>query len=294
MNTISYIAFRSFVFLFRIIPFRILFVLSDGICFLIYHLIGYRKAVIFRNLRNSFPEKSEDEIRKMAGKFYHHLCDMLVESMKAFSVKEEEVVERYKFEDTGFLDALCKQGKSVIVVAGHYGNWEWAGIASGSQMKHLPVGFYKPLTNKKVDDYVQRTRVQGRSKLVSITNTAAVFKTDYGEPAAFYMVADQSPSSVRLAYWLTFLGQDTAVLHGPEKYARIHNFPVVFAYSKKVSRGKYRVRFSMLVEDPSKTKMGEITEKYMRALENAILEEPEYYLWSHRRWKLKRNGEMAK
>ncbi|MCX6243273.1 MAG: lysophospholipid acyltransferase family protein [Bacteroidetes bacterium] len=288
MDTISYIVFRFFIFLFRIIPFSVLFIFSDGICFLMYRVIGYRKAVIFQNLRNSFPGKSETEIRKMAGKFYHHLCDMLVESMKAFSMKEEEVVKRYQFEDTGFLDELYRQGRPAIVVAGHYGNWEWAGVASGTQMKHVPVGFYKPLSNKKVDAYVQRTRVQGRSKLVSITNTAAVFNTDYGEPAAFYMVADQSPSSVRLAYWLNFLGQDTAVLHGPEKYARIHNFPVVFAFSRKVSRGKYRVRFSMLVEDPSTTKMGEITEKYMRALEKVILEEPEYYLWSHKRWKLKR------
>jgi Kdo2-lipid IVA lauroyltransferase/acyltransferase len=294
MDTLTYLLFRCFVFFFRILPFGVLFVISDGVCFAIRHVIRYRKAVIYENLRNSFPEKSEKEIRIIAGKFYHHLCDMLVESMKAFSMKEAEVVKRYKFVDTGFLEEIHRQGRSVICAAGHYNNWEWAGVAAGSQLKHLPVGFYKPLTNKKVDAYVQKTRVKGRSRLVSIINTAAVFNADYGEPAIFYMVADQSPSTVKLAYWLEFLGQDTAVLHGPEKYARVHNLPVVFATAKKIKRGYYTVSFTMLVEDPSATHTGEITAKYMTALEQVIREEPEYYLWSHKRWKLKRNSEIVK
>jgi Kdo2-lipid IVA lauroyltransferase/acyltransferase len=288
MDTLTYWLFRIFILLFRIIPFRLLYVFSDGIYFLANHLIGYRKAVILQNLRNSFPERSEPEIRELAGKFYHHFCDMMVESMKAFSMKEEEIVKRYRFENTGFLDELYKLGKPVICVAGHYNNWEWAGLAAGSQLKHLPVGFYKPLSNDKVDKYVQRTRVKGRSKLVSILNTAAVFNADYGEPAIFYMVADQSPSSVRLAYWIDFLNQETAVLHGPEKYARIHNYPVAFAWCRKISRGTYSVRFELLVEDPSSTRTGEITEKYMRRMEKVIREEPQYYLWSHRRWKLRK------
>jgi KDO2-lipid IV(A) lauroyltransferase len=244
--------------------------------------------VVFDNIRNSFPDKNEQQIRKIVKGFYHHLIDILLESMKAFSMKEEEVVRRYKFENTGFLDDLQKQGKSVICVGAHYNNWEWGGIASGMQLKHLPVGFYKPLSNKLVDAYVQRTRVQGRSKLVSITNTSAVFNTDYGEPAIFYMVADQSPSSIRMAYWVQFLNQDTAALHGPEKYARLLNLPVVYAYPKKIKRGFYTVEFFMLTEEPSKTSPGDITRIYMNTLEKIIQDKPEYYLWSHKRWKLKR------
>jgi KDO2-lipid IV(A) lauroyltransferase len=288
MKILTYLFFRSFIFLFRIIPFRVLYVFSDGIFFLVHSLLGYRRKIVYQNLRNSFPEKSETEIKRIAGRFYHHLCDLLVESMKAFSMKEEEVVERYKYENMEFLDDLYRQGKSAICVGGHYNNWEWTGIASGTQLKHRPVGFYKPLSNQKVDAFVRRTRVKGRSLLVPITNTTAVFLEDYGEPALFYMVADQSPSSVRLAYWMQFLNQDTAVLHGPEKYARLHNLPVVFVFPQKVKRGYYKVRFSMLVEDPSKTAPGEIIRLYMNALEKIIQEAPEYYLWSHRRWKLKR------
>jgi KDO2-lipid IV(A) lauroyltransferase len=271
------------------IPFRLLYLFSDCTFFLVYFVIGYRKEVVFNNLRNSFPEKSEKEIEILARKFYHYLCDILVESVKAFSMKEMDVVKRYEYENVEILDELYRQGKSVIGVGGHYSNWEWAGIASGTQVRHKPVGFYKPLSNKPVDDFVQKTRVRGRSILASITNTSSVFNKDYGEPAIFYMVADQSPSSARLAYWMKFLNQDTAVLHGPEKYARLYNLPVVFAAPRKIKRGYYKVKFILLIEDPSTTAPGEITLKYMNTLEQIILDRPEFYLWSHRRWKLRRD-----
>ena len=288
MKTLTYVFFRTFVFLFRIISFRLLYIISDGIFYPAYYLIGYRKKVVFDNIRNSFPEKDEREKQRIVKDFYHHLVDILLESMKAFTMSEDELIKRYKFENTAFLDELQQQGKSVICVGAHYNNWEWGGIASGSQLKHLPVGFYKPLSNKMVDAYVQKTRVKGRSLLVSITNTSAVFAKDYGEPVIFYMVADQSPSSLRLAYWMQFMTQDTAVLHGPEKYAKLLNLPVVYASPEKIKRGYYKVKFLMLVEDPSKVAPGEITRKYMETLEKIIRENPQYYLWSHKRWKLKR------
>jgi Kdo2-lipid IVA lauroyltransferase/acyltransferase len=288
MNYITYLVFRTFIFIFRFIPFRLLYGFADLVFYLVYYLVGYRKKVVFENLRNSFPEKSEHEIEKIGKGFYHHLADMLIESLKAFSMTEDAVIRRYRFINTGEIDALYREGRQVICVAGHYANWEWAGIAAGKQMLHKPVGFYKPLSNKYIDDFVQRSRVQGRAKLASITNTAETFKTDWGEPAAFYMVADQSPSSPRLAYWVNFMNQDTATLHGPEKYARIHNFPVVFAFVNKVKRGYYTIEFKMLEPAPDQTKTGEITRRFMHMLEDLIKANPEYYLWSHRRWKLKR------
>ena len=288
MNYITYLIFRSFIFLFRFIPFRMLYGFADLIFYLVYNIIGYRKQVVFENLRNSFPEKSEMEIERIAKEFYHHFADMLIESMKAFTMTEEAVIKRYKFISTVSADDFYKKGQPVICVAGHYANWEWAGIAAGKQMLHKPVGFYKPLSNKYIDRYIRMTRVQGRAKLASITKTSETFKTDWGEPAAFYMVADQSPSSVRLAYWVNFLNQDTAVLHGPEKYARVHNFPVVFTIVTRVKRGYYTVEFKMLETEPNQTKTGEITTRFMKILEEVIIKHPEYYLWSHRRWKLKR------
>lgn len=286
MDYLIYLVFRAFVLLFRFIPFRLLYGFADFVFYLVYYVAGYRKKVVFINLRNSFPEKTGPEIEKIAKKFYHHFADMLIESLKAFTMTEASVIKRYRFISTSSPDELCRQGKSVICVAGHYGNWEWAGIAAGKQMCHKPVGFYKPLSNKFIDGYIQKSRVQGRAQLASIVNTAETFSTDYGEPAAFYMVADQSPSSDRLAYWVNFLNQETAVLHGPEKYARVHNFPVVFASVHKVKRGYYTIDFKMLEPEPDKTKTGEITSRFMKMLEEVIVANPEYYLWSHRRWKL--------
>ncbi len=288
MNRVTYFLFRAFSVLFSFIPFRLLYGFSDFLYLITYYLVRYRRDVVFQNIRNSFPGKSEEEVKRIAKQFYHHFTDLFIESLKSFTMSEKDLVNRYRFSGTEILDEFYRQGKSAICVAGHYGNWEWGGVASGIQLKHKPVGFYKPLSNKYIDNYIQQTRVKGRSRLASILNTAETFNTDWGEPAIFYMVADQSPSSSRLAYWIEFLNQETAVLHGPEKYARVHNLPVVFAWTKKIKRGYYSVEFRLLEADPSITKTGEITTRYMKMLEAVILEQPQYYLWSHRRWKLKR------
>ncbi|MFZ4522039.1 MAG: lysophospholipid acyltransferase family protein [Bacteroidales bacterium] len=288
MDYLTYLVFRAFAVCFRFLPFRLLYGFADLLFYLVFYIVGYRRKVVFENLRKSFPDKTEEDLTRIAKGFYHHFTDMLIESLKAFTMTEEAVIKRYKFLNTDITDRYFQKGQQIICVAGHYGNWEWAGIAAGKQMLHKPVGFYKPLSNGYIDRYILRTRVQGRAQLASITKTAETFITDWGEPVAFYMVADQSPSSPRLAYWLNFMNQDTAVLHGPEKYARIHNFPVVFASVKKIKRGYYTIDFKEIEPEPNKTKTGEITGRFMKMLEDVINENPEYYLWSHRRWKLKR------
>ncbi|HPS61906.1 MAG TPA: lysophospholipid acyltransferase family protein [Bacteroidales bacterium] len=289
MNYLIYLVFRLFVFLFRIVPFRVLYLFADFLYLIIFYVVGYRKKVVVANLLASFPGKSGEERMKIAKAFYHHLSDMLIESLKGFSMREQEMITRYRFHDTSQVNAMYRQGRSVIIVAGHYGNWEWAGIAAGNQMLHRPVGFYKPLSNPYIDRYMRNSRIQGRSTLAPITQTKETFRADYGEPAAFYMVADQSPSSPRLAYWVNFLEQDTATLHGPEKYAAMLNLPVFFAYVSRIKRGKYVVYFEPIALEPTQTTNGEITRSFMRRLEKIIIDRPDLYLWSHRRWKLHRN-----
>jgi KDO2-lipid IV(A) lauroyltransferase len=288
MDFIILLVFKVFIFIFRFLPFRALYAFAGVISWFLNHVVGYRKKAIIQNLKNSFPDFPEKKIYQIKDVFYQHLGDMLIESLKAFTMTEEAVVKRYRFLNAEILREFYTQGQSVICVAGHYGNWEWGGVASGTQLIHKPVGFYKPLSNKHMDDLVKQTRVKGRSILASITETAETFRKDYGEPAIFYMVADQSPSSARLAYWIRFLNQDTAALHGPEKYARLYNLPVVFAAANKIRRGYYEVTFSVVEADPSKTKTGEITRRFMQKLEDVVVARPEYYLWSHRRWKLKK------
>jgi len=288
MQKVNYYIFRFFIGIFSIFSFWQLYVFSDILCFFIYRVAGYRKKIVFENLRNSFPEKQEDEISMIANGFYHHLTDVITESMKAFSMPEETVIQRYRYIGMDALNALFRQNQSVICVAGHFNNWEWGGIASDQQMLHTPVGFYQPLSNKYTDAYVRRRRVRGKSKLASVLRTSETFRQYLGSPHIFYMIADQSPSSPRLSYWVNFLNQDTATLHGPEKYARLYNYPVFYADVQKVKRGYYTVSFIPLTLDPSSTQHGEITGMFMHKLEEKIRENPSSYLWSHRRWKLKR------
>ena len=288
MKKISYYLLWFFTGIFILVPFRLLYMFSDFIYIIFYYVIGYRKKVVFRNLRKSFPEKTEDELKTIAKGFYHHLCDVFLESLKAFTISEEEVVRRYKLINSEFLDQLYEQKRSVIAVAGHFGNWEWGGMAAGAQMKHLPVGFYKPFSNPYTDAFVRKRRVKGRSILVSITDTQAVFKKYSDQTSAYYMIADQSPSSTRLAYWVQFMNQDTAVLHGPEKYARHYNYPVVYVDIQKVKRGYYTFEFILLSDQPATTQPAEITTRFVNILEEKIRKKPQFYLWSHRRWKLKR------
>lgn len=239
-----------------------------------------------KNLSIAFPEKTDREITFIIKGFYHHLADLLIESLKGFSLSESEIIERYRAENAEVMNTFYRQGKSIICVAGHYANWEWTGSASGQQFLHKPVGFYKPLSNRYIDRYIQRSRIKGRSLLASISKTSESFRHDWGEPAAYYMVADQSPPSPKLAYWVDFFSLSTATLHGPEKYARLYNLPIVFVWVRKIKRGYYTIHLECLEEFPDQTKPGNITARFMKSLEMQIREDPRYYLWSHRRWKL--------
>jgi len=288
MDKLTFPFIRFSIFLFGLLPFRVIYMISDFVFLVVYYIIRYRKKVVYKNLANSFPEKSKKEINKIAKQFYHHFCDVFMESGKSFSMSGMALCERYRFLNPGWVDALYDQGRPVVCVAGHFNNWEWGGIAAGIQMKHRPLGFYKPLTNKAMNDFLLKSRASGRAILASISKTAETFQAWRDEPVAFYMIADQRPSSVRFAYWMKFLNQDTPVLNGPEKYARIYNYPVIYADVQKVKRGYYTVEFLMVEAEPANSNTGEITRKFMQILEEKIIKTPQYYLWSHNRWKFTR------
>ncbi|MEI6457066.1 MAG: lysophospholipid acyltransferase family protein [bacterium] len=288
MDFLIYLLFRFFVFWFHLIPFRLLYFCSDVLFYWFYYIHRYRKEIVFTNLRNAFPGKPEQEIAAIAKGFYHYMVDVLLESLKSFTMTEQAMVKRYRCNQPEYLKKFHHEKRNVICVTGHYNNWEWGGVATGSQIFHKPVGFYKPLSNRFIDRYINRTRVRGRAILAPITHTAEFFAREWQEPCIFYMVADQSPYSARLANWITFLNQDTAVLHGPEKYAHLHDLPVIFMRVDRIRRGYYKVSFILLSENPRSTLPREITERFMLELEKEIIENPSCYLWSHRRWKLKR------
>jgi Kdo2-lipid IVA lauroyltransferase/acyltransferase len=293
MQRISYYLFLIFVYLFGIIPFSLLYIVSFKVYILLYYIIGYRKKVVYSNLTKAFPGKSETEIKILVKKFYKHLADIFIESLKGFSMSHEEIVRRHKIVNMSLLDKYVNAGKPVIAIGGHYGNWEWGSMSGGLQSKCPLVIFYKPISNKFINDYMIRTRSRCGTIMASISKTYQAFKQQEATPSFFLLIADQSPTRLDKAYWITFLGIDTAFLHGPEQYARKLNYPVFFVDIKRVKRSFYELELVPIIENPSDLPDGEITARYANLLEARILKEPEFWLWSHRRWKHTRKAESS-
>jgi len=253
-------------------------------------VFGYRKKVVYSNLKRSFPEKSEQEIHRIAKDFYTNLSDITLESIKGLSMSKKALQKRYPVLNVDLLDEYLVNNKSVIGLASHYTNWEWGVLSFGFQFKHKSIGLYKPLSNKYIDSYIKKTRAAWGMNLVSIKNTSDAFNEKHEKPAVYFMVSDQSPSNRKKAIWVKFLNQDTACLHGAEAYAKKYDLPLVYGDIQRVKRGYYNVTISIIEENPKQTKEGEITQKYMKKLEDTVLAKPENWLWSHKRWKHKREN----
>lgn len=287
----KYIGFCFFYLFSRLVgwlPFPLLYKFSDFLSFFLRRVIKYRKAVVMKNLRDSFPELGEEEIRKIVIRIYLNLSDIIMEGIRAFTMNKEQVLSRHRILNPEIMEPHFEAGRGVIIVTGHYGNWEWGALSPALQTPFQIVGFYKPLQNKQIDKFARKNRSRYGTYLSPIRETTKTFESHRGHPVIYLMAADQSPSNREAAYWVNFLGRETAFLHGPEKHARINNYPVVFVAIRRVKRGFYELELSELVDDPSKFPDGEITQRFAERLESLIREDPANWLWSHRRWKLTR------
>lgn len=282
---VAYFFLRFMILLVRVMPFGMMYAFSDFVYLIIYHVVGYRKKVVVTNLSQSFPQKSSDEIRLMTKKFFHHLCDISLESLKGFSMRPDEIISRHHILNPETADQFYDKGVSIITVPGHYNNWEWGSLSPGLQIKFPIVAFYKPLSNKRVDLYIKQHRAKFHTLLASIKETALTFESLAHSTQGYIMAADQNPTNMKECYWIDFLQRDTAWLHGPEKYSRKYNFPVLYVDIQKVKRGYYELKLVVLTENPALLPNGEITRMYVEQLEKSICKEPAYWLWSHRRWK---------
>lgn len=286
---ISYLLSRLFIALFAFIPFPIVYVLSDISFILFYHLVPYRKKVVFTNLRNSFPSKPEKELKAIAKRFYRFLIDLLFETLKGVTLTEKELLKRLKLVNPELLKSFFEKGQSVIAVTGHYGNWEWGALSGAIQLNYPIIGLYKEISNPFINSFVKKKRAKFQCFLVPLQETYKAFLKYQEQVVLFAMVADQSPMKLRKSYWGNFLNQDTAFIHGPELYANKFKLPVVYFDIQRKRRGFYEVCFSVLEEHPESLPEGELTRRYMKKLEEVINAEPAYWLWSHRRWKRKRS-----
>jgi len=267
------------------IPMSVLFFFSDITFFLSYHLVKYRRKVVKENLKNAFPEKTTDELKEIEKEFYHHFTDFIFESIKSISISEKDVLARTSIKNVKLLDKYYKQNKNVLVVCGHYNNWEFYALSLPKQLKHTTYSLYQPLKNKFFDRILLNSRKRNGMKLIKTRDIFKFFQEKNDNPKLMVIVNDQSPTNKQKAYWNTFLNQDTGWNVGPEKLAKKFNYVVLFGHSKKIKRGVYEVEFSLVTETPQQTNDDYITDKYASILEDIIKKKPEFWLWSHKRWK---------
>jgi KDO2-lipid IV(A) lauroyltransferase len=285
MKLLSVLLYHGVLRPISFLPYRVLYGFSDVLFLLMYHVIGYRRKVVLRNIANSFPEKSTQEHEQIALAFYRHFCDVIMESFKVFSITEKEVQERMVFENPELLNSYFEKNRSVIIAGGHYNNWELFAVAVDAPMKHQAIAIYKKLKNDYLDKKMRESRGKYGLSMISTKIVKEVFDQEKENLTATIFAIDQSPSSKHKCYWTTFLNQETDVVFGAERYAKEYNYPVLFGHIEKLKRGYYRFRFTPVEDNPRQSPHGEIMEKLTQVLEKDIKEQPQYWLWTHRRWK---------
>lgn len=288
MKAFLYYLAYPFIYFIASLPFGVLYKVSD----LFYHILrltGYRRQVVKSNLQNSFPGKSDNEIESISKAYYRYLCDLILETLKTLHMTEEESRSHCVFHCAEWLNNFYEEKKSIIIVMGHYGNWEWAGPAFTLNTRFQLVVIYRPLSDPNFEKMMttMRTKFGTRISPVSQTLREMVANRSRDLITATAFIADQTAPREN-AYWTNFLNQDTAVFTGPEKLAVKFNYPVVYMNVKRIKRGYYEVFPELLFANPADTSEGEISEAFTARLEREIILDPTLWLWSHRRWKHKR------
>ena len=289
MSVILYFLALPIFYFLAILPFPLLYLLSDFFYVIIYYVIGYRKGVVMTNLRNSFPEKNEAELKKIRKDFYHYFCDLFLETFKTLTISKKAMLKHCSLEEKAskLFEELAAENKSIIIVMGHKGNWEWAGNTFSICCKHQLYVIYHPLANKYFNNFMYKMRSVFGTKLIAMKDTFRDMVKNRHELSATAFIADQAPSPEK-AYWTTFLNQDTPVFFGTEKIAEKMQYPVVYVSVKRIKRGYYSLGADLLMSPPYKNEEGKITAAHTARLEQDIREQPATWLWTHKRWKHKR------
>ena len=281
----------SFPFLWIIskLPFRLFYWFSDFIYILVYYIIGYRKKIDRNNILIALPHVSEEKRLVIEKKFYHHMCDMFLEMIKTMSISSEEMKERFKITNIELLKEYEQKNKSIILLAAHYASWEWL-LSINESTSFKCYGVYKKVNNKYFDAKVRAIRSKFKSILVTTDNTIALINDNEknGVMSLYGLASDQSPQVHKTFHWQQFMGITVPVHTGAEMLAKRYDLEVVFAKVKKVKRGYYEATFVPIANNPKSIPDYEITDAYLKEVEQQILEAPEFYFWTHKRWKHRR------
>lgn len=289
MKAIGFYLFYVTNWIITLLPLRVLYLFSDMFYLLLFYFPGYRRSIVHANLKNSFPARTDLEIRVIEKNFYKHLADLFIETLKLTHINEKQLKKRFIIENPELLDKLKSEGRDIVAVCGHFNNWEWM-TAIPFYTSYKCVSVYKPLKSKHFDRYINSLRSRFGMVLTPMSGILRELIKDRNASivtlSAF--IADQIPAKNEINYWTQFLNQETAVYLGAEKIAKKFNMAVVFFNIQKIRRGYYNMKVELLFEQTSGLVEYQITEKHVKRLEEIIMENPEYWIWSHRRWKHKR------
>ncbi len=287
MHTLVYWLIFPFLWLISILPWKLFYLFSDIICFIVYRVFKYRKKVVTTNLYNAFPEKTDHEIKKIRGKFYSHMCDMFLEMVKSISISDASTKKHFKFINTESLRKLENSGKSYILLAGHYASYEWGNCIDLST-SFKSVGVYKPIRNLSFDKLAKKIRGRFGAEIVPNNKIVryAISKERKKSGGSIYgLVADQTPKLADNNYWLNFMNQEVPVFVGGEVLAKKLDLNIAYLKVDKIRRGYYEAEVVIISENIKSVPDFKATEKYIQLLEDQIKKRPELYLWTHKRWK---------
>lgn len=289
MNAIGFYLFYCINWIITLIPLRVLYLFADFLFLLLYYFPSYRRKIVAANLKNAFPEKNTGELLKIEKQFYKHLADLFIETFKLTHMSEKSLKKRFVVTNPEVIKKFKDEGRDIVAVCGHYNNWEWfAGLPLYSDIK--TVSIYKPLKNKLFNQFINRLRSKHGMVLTPMSNIIRELIMDRknGVNTLSAFVADQTPVRADIKYWTKFLSQDTPVYLGAEKIATKYDMVVVFLNNRKIKRGYYTLTIDVLFESTKGLPEYAVTEAHVKRLEEIITENPQYWMWSHRRWKYKR------
>lgn len=287
LNKALHIIIINLLRLISYLPITVLYIVSDFTYFLLYYVIKYRRKVVYKNLQNSFPNKSTEEIKIFERDFFKYLSDLFVETIKMVSAPPSYFVKRFSVSNLELLTNLESKQQSYLIAASHYANWEWNVIVSPLIFKAKTLIIYKELHNKDFDIFFKRIREKSGAKMITMKLALRSIIKHKDELTLTVFAADQTPAHKESQIYINFLNQKTLVFYGLEKTAKATNYPVIFADLRRIKRGYYNCDFKLITDNPSKEIDEEITKKYFHLLEERINLEPQYWLWSHKRWKYK-------
>lgn len=289
MQLLLYLFLYPIIWLISILPFPLLYVFSDGVCFLVYNVFGYRKKVVRQNIALALPHLSAKERFIVEKKFYHHLCDMFLEMVKTMTISQKEIDKRFVFTNLEVYQDLEKKGKSIALLCAHYASYEWA-VSMNRHIEFEGFAIYKKLSNKHFDKLVRGIRSKFKATMIDTRDTIPTIEKNVkaNHMSVYGLASDQSPQVSKAFHWTKFMGIETPVHTGAEMLAKRYDMNVIFLKNKKVKRGYYEATFELMADNPKEVPNYQISDDFLRRVEKQIYEAPEFYLWTHKRWKHKK------